>query len=378
MDIMRVLVLGSKEYPMGTNVNDTLPSGGFEVYTENLVRELLRYDINILVITRKFKNTKIYEKLDNLEIYRVPWLKGFLLRNPTFNLFSFFRALTLDYEVILSNGLIASFCGFLLSKYKGCKIVMCPAGIAYVQPQYKGTLHHLLYQLERFTYSKADCLVLLSKQEQEAFKNKMGFLPNQVEIIATGVDIPTTNKNKILQEFNINNESIITFVGRLIKVKGVEYLIQAANMINADNFKIIIVGDGSEYENLISLVNNLHLHEKVIFTGFRQDIPDILAATDIFVLPSLSEGLPIALLEAMASGCACVVTDIGLPIEHGKTGLVVPSADSEAIASAIVKLLDNPKLRRYIEENAREYVKREHTWEKAGEKYMELFNKLKE
>jgi glycosyltransferase involved in cell wall biosynthesis len=376
---MRVLVLGSKEYPMGTNVTDTLPSGGFEVYTENLVRELLGYNINILVITRKFKNTKIYEKLDNLEIYRVPWLKGFLFRTPTFNLYSFFRALTLDYEIILSNGLIASFFGFLLSKYKCCKIVMRPAGITYVQRQYKRILRHLLYQLERFTYSKADCLVLLSEQDQKAFKNKMGFLPNQTEIIPTGVDIPmTTNKNKILQEFNIDNEIIITFVGRLIKVKGIEYLIQAANMINAGNFKIIIVGGGNERESLIRLVNDMYLHEKVIFTGFRQDVADMLDATDIFVLPSLSEGLPIALLEAMASGCACVVTDIGLPIEHGKTGLVVPSANSEAIANAIRRLLANPKLRYDIGASAREYVKREHTWEKAGEKYMELFNKLKE
>lgn len=376
---MRILILGSKEYPMGTNTDDPFPSGGVEVYTENLVNELLNFDVEISIITRIFAGTSEYERVQNLHIYRVPWIKGLLLRNPTFNFFSFIKAISLDYDIILCNGPISSFFGVLLSKLKKCPIIMCPSGIAWVQPQYNVILKKLLQQLEIFTYSHGDCIIFLSEQDQFQFEKKLGFLPRHSAVISTGVNISDFN-NPVsvsrIDEFGLRGSRVITFVGRLIEVKGVNYLIDAINLVKSNDYKLLIVGSGAEYEHLVKQTESLGLQNKVIFTGFRADIPEILSITDIFVLPSLSEGLPLALLEAMASGCACVIADIGLPVENLVTGLVVPPKNPPEIASAIDALLEDPILMRDIGINARMYVEKKHSWRNVGEEYMRLIQRI--
>ncbi len=123
------------------------------------------------------------------------------------------------------------------------------------------------------------------------------------------------------------------------------------------------------------MAKELNIEGKIIFTGWRKDIPSILKASDIFVLPSLSEGLPIALLEAMAAGCACVVTDIGLPVTNGENAIVVPPRNVESLSSAIETLLRDDKLRERLSKNAMSEVKK-YSWEKAVEEYMEIFKKL--
>lgn len=376
---MRVLILGSKEYPMGTNTGDPCPSGGIEVYTENLINELLNFDVEVSIISRRFAGAPEYERVQNLHIYRVPWIKGHLLRNPTFNFISFVKAMSLDYDVILCNGPISSFFGVLLSKLKKRPIIMCPSGIAWVQPQYNVILKKLLRQLEIFTYSHGDCIVFLSKQDQFQFEKKLGFLPQHSDVIPTGVNLSDFNNPlswSRIDEFGLQGSRVITFVGRLIEVKGVNYLIDAINLVKSNDYKLLIVGSGTECEHLLKQTESLGLQDKIIFTGFRTYIPEILSITDIFVLPSLSEGLPIALLEAMAAGCACIVTDIGLPVENLVTGLVVSPKNPPEIADAIDALLEDPALMEYLGNNARAYVEENHSWKNVGTEYMQLFQRL--
>ena len=114
---MRLLILGSKEYPLGTS-DDKLKSGGMEVYTQNFVEYAKERFKEIIIITRKFKNTESFEKKDNVVIHRVRWISGFYLRNPTFNFFSFLKALKLEYEIILAHGIVANLFGIFLSIIK--------------------------------------------------------------------------------------------------------------------------------------------------------------------------------------------------------------------------------------------------------------------
>jgi glycosyltransferase involved in cell wall biosynthesis len=376
---MKLLLLGSKEYPFGTAVGDEIPSGGIERYTENLVRELRRCeDISTLIITRLFPGLPKEEKKESIEVYRVPWIRGFYLRNPSFNLLAFFKALTLKFDIILSQGPVASFLGSILAILKKKKLIATPAGVAYVQPQYRGMIRKLIYLLEKIAYRRADAVVFLSAAEKEQFKRKLGYLPRRYLIIPTGVEVPKISKEeteKITEELNIRRSIVITFVGRLIEVKGAEIFIQALKDIKAD-FKAVIVGDGPEREKLENMVEKHRLEDKVIFTGWRNDVPAILAVSDIFVLPSYSEGLPIALLEAMMAGKACIVTDIGLPVENRKDALIVKAGNINELRKVLEELLENEKLRKKLGENAKKKVRNEFSWEKAAESYIKLFKNL--
>jgi glycosyltransferase involved in cell wall biosynthesis len=160
---------------------------------------------------------------------------------------------------------------------------------------------------------------------------------------------------------------IITFVGRLIAVKGVDLLIKAVKDIK-HKINVLIVGDGPERENLENMIKNLGLNRKVIFAGWRTDIPAILRATDIFVLPSYSEGLPIALLEAMAAGKACVVTDIGLPVKNGENAIVIKPGNVAELKEALEYLIENKELREKLGKNAKNEASK-FSWNKAAKKY---------
>ena len=295
---MKLLILGSKEYPVGTNTGgDPIPSGGIEVYVEHFAEELLKNKEHaVKIISRRFKGSKGFEQTDNLYIYRVPWIKGFFLRNATFNFMAFLKALRIDFDIVHANGPIATFFGLILSKIKKTPIIATPHGLALEQPQYNRMIKEIFSVLEKIAYSKASYVVFSSEQEKESFKRKLDFLPKKYRVIHPGIDaerFKTGNAEKIKKEFSVGTRKVITSIGRLIDVKGLRYLIRALADLKGD-FLLLIVGDGPQRRELEALVSKSNI-EHIVFTGQRTDISDILSATDIFVLPSLSEGLPIVL-----------------------------------------------------------------------------------
>lgn len=376
---MKVLVLGSKEYPMGTNKgDDKLPSGGMEVYVDQISRRLVnKSGIELKIITRRFKDTRQYEKKGGIVIYRVPWINGFYFRNLSFNFSSFLKAFTLDFDVIWSHGLFSTFFGLILSFVKRKRLVAVAHGLAFSQPQYPKFLRAMLKILEKFVYSKPNCVIFLSNNDKNNFFRNLNVLPKKYEVIPTGIDLVKGDSRKLRKELRIaKNTKIITFVGRLIDVKGAKYLVEAVNKIRKQDFIVLIVGSGPEGKKLLYLVKKFKLENKVKFLGFRNDVIDILASTDIYVLPSLSEGLPVSLLEAKASGCAIVVTNIGLPIKNNYDGFVVPKEDSKEIYLAINKLMNNTSLRKKFGNNARNDIKINYSRGKVINKYKKLFNKI--
>ncbi len=380
---MKILILGSKEYPMGTNQgDDPQPSGGIEVYVDALVEKLAQErSLEFVIITRKFKNVKEYEKKERIEIYRVGWLRGFYFRNLSFNFLSFMKSSRLDFDIIYSHDLFATLFGIILAKIRKKPQLATIHGTAYNQPQYNRILRFVLGRLEKFVYSKPDYVVSLSENVRENFERAFGFLPEDWEVIPMSIDLKNfedaAKSQEIRKEFNLGEGTlIVTFVGRLIAVKGAKYLIEAIGEVNGNDFIVLIVGTGPDEEKLKKLVSEKDLNDRIIFTGFREDISDILTVTDIYALPSISEGLSISLLEARAVGCACVVTNIGLPVKDGETALVVPPRDPEKLAAAIKTLLDDEELRERLAKNAKEGVKG-YSGEKTVKEHMKLFNRLK-
>ena len=361
-----------------------MPSGGIETYVENYTEELARNPRieRIIVITRKFAGTAEHERKGKIEVVRVQWKRGRLFRNPTFNLNAYRVARKLQFDLVHAHGPIAALLGLRLAGEKGVPLVVTPHGLAAGQPQYGTALNRILKRLETFAYRRADRVVFLSKNEKISFSNKLSFTPRYTEIIPTGINLERYGTPAVLRKGKAIRKSLklfripaLIFVGRLVKVKGTEYLLNAVARLKDKHATLLIVGDGPERKALEAQAEKLQLGKRVRFLGHRLNIPELMAAADIFVLPSVSEGLPVSMLEAMASGLPCVVTNIGLPVKDNTTAIVVPPEDSKALARAIDQLLSSKAKRDRLVRGGRELA-RKFSWEKTCRQYFELFAHL--
>ena len=196
--------------------------------------------------------------------------------------------------------------------------------------------------------------------------------PEKVVLLHNGVDLKRFdpelhNGDKVREEFSIGKqERIVGTVGRISPAKGHTELLQAATRVKEilPRTKFLIVGDASQDEawydrEVRQCVKKLGLNGHAIFTGFREDIPAVLAALDLFVLPSHSEAFGNTLVEAMAMGKACIATAAGGVldiVEDGISGLLIPPRDVEALVEAIVLLLKDTSKREQFGQTGRRRV----------------------
>jgi len=185
-------------------------------------------------------------------------------------------------------------------------------------------------------------------------------------VINNGIDLdtfnPLNNFKNIKKELGIDeSKCVIGFAGRITEQKEPLTLIRAFKKVLDANKDVVllIVGEGDLKDKAIQLIKELGIDNSVVFEKFRNDVPDLLNAMDIFCLPSLWEGLPIALLEAMAMQKAVVATAVDGTKEiiiDGQNGIIVPAQKADALAAAILSLVNNKKQRKYLGENARKTV----------------------
>ncbi|MEK6601358.1 MAG: glycosyltransferase family 4 protein, partial [Candidatus Binatota bacterium] len=176
---------------------------------------------------------------------------------------------------------------------------------------------------------------------------------------------------------------VIGTVAVLEERKGHRFLLEAAGLLKQQGhrLKYRFAGEGLQRQRLQQIALELGLREEVEFGGFIPDIPGFLSTIDIFVLPSLYEGLGVAVLEAMAAGKAVVATRVGgLPdlVDDTLTGLLVPAKDSEGLARAISTLVSQPGLAQQMGENGRERVRKHFTMEQMAKKNEDFYYELLE
>jgi len=196
-----------------------------------------------------------------------------------------------------------------------------------------------------------------------------GYSSDRITVIPNGILCPTFVSDKdrfVRQEFGLSADDVlIGVVSRIARGKGLEYLLEAAPDVIArvPQAKFLIIGDNSfnaDYrEELKEQTIKLGLQDRVIFTGFRLDVPSILSSLALSVLPSLNEGLSNSLLESMASGVPVVTTTVGGNPEvvvDGETGFLVPPKNPAALAEAICRVLRTPGLRNALGQAGRRRV----------------------
>jgi glycosyltransferase involved in cell wall biosynthesis len=189
---------------------------------------------------------------------------------------------------------------------------------------------------------------------------------DKITVICNGVDVKryqrSVDKAALRQTLGLNeHDRVIAVVGTFKRQKGHAHLIEAAASLIPEfpDLHILLIGDGDLRAELQAQTQNLRIEQHVHFLGSRYDVPDLLAASDYFVLPSLWEGLPMALIEAMASGLPIVATEVSgtqQVMVPGETGLVVPAGDTQQLKEAIRSLLANPARAQAMGAAARRHV----------------------
>lgn len=184
-----------------------------------------------------------------------------------------------------------------------------------------------------------------------------------------------------LQEYNIPPAEItIACVANLRKVKGVQYLLQALKSIDSNiSFRALIIGDKTDTPAFKQEISAAGLSSKVFGLGYRANIFDWIKTCDIYVQPSVSEGLGKSIMEAMILGKAIIVTRSGGPeelIEEGKSGLIVPPKDPQTFARAIVYLMEESEKRKEMGKQAKERIQTAFSLESYGDKMYALFKEV--
>jgi len=215
----------------------------------------------------------------------------------------------------------------------------------------------------------------------------IGIAPNKIEVVYNGLNFDRLKQidlqvKKLREEFNISDDIfLVGSVGRLVDIKGYEYLISAARALleKCNYIKFILVGDGAQKEYLEKLVAENGLKDHIIFAGFRKNVPELLSSFDLFVLPSLSEGLPTVILEAMWAGVPVIATDIGgIPeiVTDGETGFLVKPKDPDALIEKMILYLRDRALRRQISYRAKEFVVKNFSVEQKVLRLNQIYTKL--
>lgn len=219
----------------------------------------------------------------------------------------------------------------------------------------------IFYPIEKFCSRYTDCLITINKED---YKRAQKFKAKEVKYIP-GIGIDTEKiKNikrdrEILNKFGIKNEVVLVSVGELSDRKNHKVILEALEKIE-DDYIYIICGQGEKKEELVNLSKKLKIQNKVKFLGYRQDIKEILKASDIFCFPSKQEGLPVALMEAMASGLPVVCSNIrgnSDLIEEKKGGYLLECDNSYEFLIKLHELINNDSLRKEMGEFNLEKIK---------------------
>jgi glycosyltransferase involved in cell wall biosynthesis len=210
--------------------------------------------------------------------------------------------------------------------------------------------------------------------------------PEKVLVIRNGVDTvlfsPPLNAGDIREELGLKaNETVIGFVGRLVPAKGLQHLIGAFEIVRKDigKVKLLIIGGGQLLEPLKVMARDKGLSNDIMFLGERTDIPQLLGVIDIFVMPSIAEGLPNALLEAMAAARPVIVTcagGMGEIIQDGVNGLVVPVGDEASLSRGLRKLAQDRSLAQALGAAARQCIENKHSIRATARIWEDLYVSL--
>lgn len=322
--------------------------GGVASHTYLLSKELIKRGDDVYVLT--YPHPDIHD-LNGIHVETAPTvnikgLRGFIfLISATLKLIFMTRKYEFDLvhaHFLIPPGLIAVLAGVITRK----KLVVTVHG----SDIFILASNPILRRLIKYILKKADYVVVVNETiRDKILELKLTGLDGKIKVTHNAVDIEKYNPHtptNFAQEIGMSSTKLVVlFVGNLVSQKGLRYLLEAKKLLKSPA-ELVIVGDGPLMTDLKRMVKTEEI-EDVTFTGARRDVYQIMPAADLFVLPSVSEGFPITLLEAFACGLPAVATNVGgiKELVTSEVGLIVPSADPLALAEGIDTILQNDDLK---------------------------------
>ncbi len=373
---LRLLLLNYEYPPLG---------GGAGNATANMARELAGLGHDVRVVTAAFRGLPRLEKADGFEVRRIPAVRRHADHCSPLEMLSFMASAGAYLPVMAGawrpDACLAFFgipCGpaaWLLKRLRGTPYVVSLRGgdVPGFQPYDLAGYHRLTAPLIRFLWRGAAAVVANSRGLADLAAASAGGVP--IRMIPNGVDAA---RFAPAGELSREGPVRLVFVGRLVRQKGLDVLLEALARLPAEAcFEVEIVGDGPLRAELASLAGRLGLAAKVRFSGWvsRADMPETLRRADAFVFPSRDEGMPNAVLEAMASGLAVAATRIAGNeelVEDGRTGFLVPPDDPAALSAVVARLVADRNLCWRLGRAGRDKAVGEYSWRVVAEAYAAL------
>jgi glycosyltransferase involved in cell wall biosynthesis len=222
-------------------------------------------------------------------------------------------------------------------------------------------LNAFLLIIERLSAPAATKIIVKSKRIQQLFIDRQIAEKNDYELIYHGIDLERFKNKAPASLPESDGELKLLYAGRLQDGKGLFDLIEAFSKLEGQNIDLLIAGDGPIKAELDKEIAERGLEQSIHLLGYREDVPELLAASDVLVLPSYREGTPRAISEALASKTPVVSTQIaGIPeqVPHGECGLLIDPGDVDALVSALNRLLESEELRQKMSQACQSQVER--------------------
>lgn len=341
--------------------------GGTEIASQQIAESLAKRQHEVHVISSWDPGFKMVSEELNFTIHRikVPRIRFIELIRFWVQIPKVVSAIKPD--ILLIQSIPTGLGGYLVKKKLNIPYVIWGQGSdVYRNWLFKKLISHLVLKNE-------DVFFALTHHMENTAK-KLG--ASRISVIPNGTQInkyANLSGLALRKELKIqDNEKVILFVGGLKIIKGLKYLIQAMNEVikYCPDTKLVLAGSGPELKNLTLQVEKLNLAKNVLFLGgvSHDKIPELMSTADIFVLPSLSEGFPLVIVEAMASGLPVIATNVGgLPeiVKENENGFLIQSKNSNQIAQKIIFLLQNKELRKQMSENSKR-IALEYDWDRIA------------
>jgi len=329
---------------------------------KNINRE--RFDLVPILLTRPWEHENMFvrelrkEGYDCREVPEALRETGDYLRVARCYKLVWRQLKNRDFDLLHTNGYFADIVGIPVARINGLPSMSTCHG-------YISTTRNLrLYNaMDRLVLKFATRVLAVSEGIKQTLLDS-GLSPSRVRVLVNAVDFPKstgsahTGRDAKRGSHGISRDDfVVGYAGRLSIEKGLIHLLAASAQLLRGGIplRVLIIGDGPQRKELEKLSLELGLGDRVLFPGFQEDIAEWILCMDVFILPSLTEGTPMALLEAMACGVPAIASAVGgVPqvIEHGETGILVSPGRAEEIGNAVLALFADPAARQKLAKNA--------------------------